>query len=232
MVDLGGFTIATWTAPAQRAESFLPARLALRLTTDPDAQALVSAVAFRDRHLRPAWWPGRRGLSCWQVNYRIYAVDRATGADVVWFLATAIGSRWGWIPRLAWGMPWHPVPCTGSITADAIELHSPDPAFACDLAIRPGGPIAAIPGFPDDGEAQRILTDPQDGWFRRRDGLIGRYRIHHPAIPLRGGTARACRFAYLETLGLVQPGQPLHSLITCPSIRFQVQLPPSTVPED
>jgi hypothetical protein len=231
LVDLDGFTIATWTVAPDRAFPFLPPRLAPRTTTDLVPRALVSAVAFRDRHLRPEWWPGRRGLCCWQVNYRIYTVDRVSGRDVVWFLATAIGSRWGWIPRTLWGMPWHPVQFTGSLEAGSVALRCTDPAFACDLSVTPGPPLSTISGFSDAAEAQRILTDPQDGWFRRRDGVIARYRIHHPTIPLRGGTAHACRFAILEALGLVEPKQPLHSLITCPSVRFRIQLPPTPVPD-
>ncbi|MFM2092177.1 MAG: hypothetical protein RLZZ127_2666 [Planctomycetota bacterium] len=230
-VDLEGFCIATWMMAPDRVLPFLPPRLAPRTTMGCVPRALVSAVAFRDLHLRPEWWPGPGGLCCWQVNYRIYAIDRATGRDVVWFLATAIGSRWGWIPRTLWGMPWHPVRFTGSLEGGSVSLRCADPDFACDLSVTSGAPLVSVPGFADIAEAQRILTDPQDGWFRRRDDVIARYRIHHPAIPLRGGTAQVCRFAFLESLGLVERGQALHSLITCPSVRFRIQLPPAPVPD-
>ena len=72
------------------------------------------------------------------------------------------------------------------------------------------------------------VTDPVHGWYRRRDGGVGRYSVWHP--PLRGRlqpmAVRVARSQPFEDLGLVPLGQEAIAAAVVPTTTFDVHTPP------
>jgi hypothetical protein len=72
------------------------------------------------------------------------------------------------------------------------------------------------------------LTHPLTGYFHRRDGRLGSYRVWHDRLAMHPGRLVAARFGLLDRLGQVPPaeqGRP-HSVLLQPEVEFTVYLPP------
>jgi hypothetical protein len=91
-----------------------------------------------------------------------------------------------------------------------------------------GAPVSHIDGFPDLETGMLILTHPLTGFYRRRDGALGSYKVWHDRLALRAGICRHARFGLLDRLGLVRfedQARP-YSVMLQHQTEFTIYLPP------
>ena len=231
---LEDFALVTFDVDPVRLRAVLPARVEpeIRRLDDGRERGFVSAVSFRDVDFSFAMAPWLRA-SFYQTNYRAY-VRGPDGRRGVFFFGTTLDSRLVAVPRLAWGMPWHPGPTSLSATWSELgQCHryrhrSTGRWGAADAEIegtdeRPG----RLDGFVDAEDAALVLTHPLDGYFVRPDGRLGRYAVWHARLEPRVGVAVRASYAVFEDLGLVPPGTRPHSVLLQRAVRFDVLLPPT-----
>lgn len=225
------FAMITYHVPVERVRSLVPERFDIHTqTVNGLVMALVSVVNFVDRDFRFVKAPFLK-FSFGQTNYRTYVVDKQNGEQVAWFFGTSVGSVLGHIPRHAWNMPWHTasyqsrfernvddytvydVKVTGSLAAARLVLHETHP-----------GPIP-------EGLDALILLYPMKGYYYKRNGTLGHYRIWHGTLPVRTGACQTAYFSLLESLSLLSKAemqQPV-SVLLCNEVAFEIALPPQTL---
>ncbi|MFO0636596.1 MAG: DUF2071 domain-containing protein [Nannocystaceae bacterium] len=232
LVTLRDYAIVTYAVEPdalarQLAPGFTPQMFVL---ADGRQCALVSAVVFTDVDFR--WralgWPRFR---FGQTNYRAYV--QYGGRDVVWFLGTTLATRFVAIPRLLWQMPWHRVRMQFDCRWDGERCESfgmtaRGPWGAAELTARGSTVgIGVLEGVASIEQAQRLLTHPTEGYFRRtRDGTIATYTIDHAPLVLQRATEVHARFDVFERLGLVAPSAVPHSVLLQRSTDYAIHLPP------
>jgi hypothetical protein len=205
---------------------------------DGSERALVSVVTFFDRDFRFLRWPGVV-RSFGQTNYRAYVVDRTTGDHVAWFFGTCVDSVAVAIPRYWWNLPWHRARMSFACDYDARAARYISYRVATasrwapgDLELEDEGTAPAVlSGFPDLESALVVLTHPLQGFYFRRDGALGSYRIWHGRMQTTTGRAIRARYPLLAELGLVPVGdvRNVHSVLLQREIGFTVYLPPARV---
>ena len=223
------FVIVSYRVDLDALRDHLPVGVEPRrfLFDDGSVGGLVSSVLFIDRDFRFRFMPLVRA-SFGQVNYRAYVSVR--DQDGVWFFGTSLDSPWVAVPRFLWQMPWH---------YDHLWINATwgdQPRVWATMAgrwgaghldaIGTGSRLDRLDGFADGTETLRVLTHPMIGWYRRRDGRVASYNIWHQVCDLAVLHANAARFAVFESLGLVAPGAPVHSVLGQASIEFHVHTPP------
>jgi hypothetical protein len=228
---LADFAIVTFAVdPAALARSLPPGFVPeVRPLASGEERAFVSAVPFRDVDFRFAGAPFVR-RSFGQTNYRAYI--RVEGRPAVWFFGTTLDSLLVAVPRLVWRMPWHRGDT--SITASwdggscrAYRMSCTGRWGGADVELAgTGRPMGTLDGFQDVDDTALTLTHPLIGYFRRRDGRIGRYDVWHDRLRPEIGVASRARFAVFERLGLVEPGAVPHSVLLQRETEFDVLLPP------
>jgi hypothetical protein len=230
---LQDFAIVTFDVEPARLASVLPTGLVPEVRTMDDGRerGFVSAVSFRDVDFRFAF-AGWLRRSFFQTNYRAYVRD-VDGQRAVFFFGTTLDSRLVAVPRLVWGMPWHPG--RTSIEAEWMDGVCTGYRHRCDGAwggadvelIGSADPAGRLDGFADADDAAHVLTHPLDGWFRRPDGRLGGYAVWHERMKMTVGRAVRARYDVFGELGLVAPGGAPHSVLLIPSVEFDVLLPPT-----
>lgn len=238
ITTLRHFALITYAVPPERLRPLVDARFDLDcVTINGASRALLSVVPFEDQDFRAAAWPSPR----WrfgQTNYRIYVIDRATGARAVWFLGTTLGSWTVMIPRLWWRLPWHhgafAIDCAqdakGRYVRYRIATRSQWAPVTLELAHEPGHPLQ-LPGFDDLDHAITVLTHPLTGYYHRRDGRMGSYSVWHERLTPDPGRVIRARFGLLDRLGIVPFAEQAatHSVLIQPRTEFIVTLPPRPI---
>jgi hypothetical protein len=207
---------------------------------DGSRRALVSVVTFLDRDFRFVRWPSIR-RTFGQTNYRAYVIDRTTGAHAAWFFGTCLDSLTVAWPRYAWKLPWHRARLTFACDYDAAARRyrryrvSTRSAWAPgELALDDtGAPPVQLAGFDDLETALVVLTHPLEGYYFRRDGRLGSYRIWHDRMQATAGRIERARYPLLAGLDLVPLGDTrlVHSVLLQHEIGFTICLPPIILPE-
>lgn len=230
---LQDFAIVTFAVDPDRLAARLPRGLApeVRRLDDGRKVGFVSAVSFRDVDFRLAALPQIRA-SFDQTNYRAYLVAEG-GRRAVYFFGTTLDSPLVAVPRLAWGMPWHAgrIRLAADWAADGRCVkyrHRCSSRWgAVDVDLEgTAEPMGRLDGFADTEDAAVVLTHPLDGFFRRRDGRLGRYAVWHERLRPQLGSANLATYAVFLDAGLVGPGDAPHSVLLQRSIDFDVLLPP------
>ena len=233
---LRDFALVTFAVDAPRLATLLPAGLTpeVRRLDDGREAAFVSAVSFRDVDFRFAVAPFIR-VSFFQTNYRAY-VHGPDGARAVYFFGTTLDSPLVVMPSMVWGMPWHggrtrvAAEWAGDGRCTAYRHRCTGRWGAADVHLEgTGSPAGRLDGFRDADDAAVVLTHPLDGYFRRRDGRLGRYTVWHERLRPQLGIAHRASYAVFETSGLVAPGARPHSVLLQRMIEFDVLLPPTRV---
>ncbi|GAF56983.1 hypothetical protein JCM18901_2745 [Psychrobacter sp. JCM 18901] len=91
--------------------------------------------------------------------------------------------------------------------------------------------VFAFTGFPDTESALVYLTHPLAGFYHRRDGKLGTYRVWHKRLNVRTASLISADFKLLSTLGIVTPSeqnQP-YSVLIEPLNEFTIYLPPQII---
>lgn len=228
---LADFAIVTYGVEPSALAALLPAEFVPDVFTLDDGRrvAFVSAVPFRDLDFRFGFAPWLK-FSFGQTNYRAYVTYR--GQRCVWFFGTSLATRWVWIPRYAWKLPWH----RASIHIDSdwqgdrcnrYQLRTIADWGDAEAELEGSDePTGQLDGFADAEETALVLTHPLAGYFTRRDGRLGTYSIWHDRLKLQRGLARTARFEVFEKVGLVKPGASPHSVLIQRQTEFVIRLPP------
>ena len=234
------FSIITYAVEPASLRPHIDQRFDLNLIRDKRGheKALISVVPFLDRDFRCRRWPRAR-FHFGQTNYRAYVRDRKSGANVVWFFGTVLDSPLVTIPKYWWGLPWHrarmSIDCRykeSSCRYQSYEIQARSSWAPAKIRLRDTGePPAELEGFTDVESGLVLLTHPLLGYFYRRDGRLGTYRVWHDRMQPTVGTVEEAWFPRLERLGLVTAEDcgNIHSVLMQPEIDFTIYLPPSRV---
>ncbi|RYG27580.1 MAG: DUF2071 domain-containing protein, partial [Burkholderiales bacterium] len=199
------------------------------------AKALISVVPFIDVDFTSACLPFPK-FTMGQTNYRVYVVDSTTGEKCVWFLGTTLDSWTVAVPRYLWKLPWHrgrvEFDCerdeaTGRYTRYRMNTLAKWAPARLELAQQPSAGFS-LDGFPDDESALVFLTHPLAGFYHRRDGRLGTYRVWHERLVVTPATLIHADFGLLSRLALVNADeqQAPHSVLLQPVNEFTIYLPP------
>jgi hypothetical protein len=88
-----------------------------------------------------------------------------------------------------------------------------------------------LEGFPDTETGLVFLTHPLVGFYHRRDGQLGTYRVWHARLDVAPAKLLRAEFGLLERLLLVNAAEQLrpHSVLLQPINEFTIYLPPKVV---
>lgn len=233
------FAIITYAVDPERFEGVIPERFRLRTVEIAGrSKALLSVVPFMDTDFRLAAYPYAKARMG-QTNYRIYVEDRYTGEDVVWFLGTVLDSWAVVVPRNVWKLPWHRGtirftcqfdPKTGLY--ERLDMRTDSTWAPAELSlVQEGESLSELNGFPDTETGLFILTHPLIGFYHRRDGKLGTYRVWHDRLEVKTGKLISAYFGLLERLQLVSKSEQSmpHSVLITPETQFIISLPPSVI---
>lgn len=250
--NLRHFALINYAVPPERLAPHIPNGRFEIPTYDINGRqlAMLSVVPFVDDdfcfyRLFP-WFKFRFP----QTNFRVYVIDRATGEPVVWFFGTTLGSWVVSVARGLWRIPWHRAKYEVDCEYDEENGNTEHGRNACTeqgrsgrythfhYAIQSDWCNAEI-DIEDTGqpvalsdEERLVLTHPVDGYFYRLDGRVGTYSIWHDIIPLTTGKPRHLYFSLFEDLAIMNRAemQQPHSIFLCPSISFDIYMPPKPLP--
>lgn len=233
------FAIVTYAVAPSRFEGLISPRFRLdTVHIDGEEKALISVVPFNDVDFTSAVFPFPK-FGMGQTNYRIYIVDTQTQERCVWFLGTTLDSWTLILPRYVWKLPWH----SGKVSFDC-DLESRSGRYRryrmqtlagwapASLELKQDTPVALqLPGFPDVETGLVYLTHPLAGFYHRRDGKLGTYRVWHRQLVVQPASLVSANFGLLSRMNLVgtDEQQTPHSVLVQPLNEFTIYLPPKVV---
>lgn len=234
--DLHHFALINYAVPPERLAPHIPTdRFEIPTTLiNGRQQAMLSVVPFLDAdfcfyRLFP-WFKFRFP----QTNYRVYLINRVTGEPVVWFFGTTLGSWTVNLARALWKIPWHRAKYEMDCVFDAENGRYSTYSISIQskwgdarIEIEDTGNSVAL-----SAEDRLVLTHPVDGYFYQLNGRVGGYSIWHDIIPLTSGKPRDLYFSLFEKLAIMdrEEMQQPHSIFICPSISFDIYMPPKPLP--
>lgn len=233
------FAIITYAVQVDRFRGIFPDRFELdKVRVNGQDLGLISVVPFVDVDFTSAVFPFPK-FTMGQTNYRIYIVDKTTGERCVWFLGTTLDSWTLLVPRYFWNLPWHAGkvrfdcrhnPRTGLYDRYAMTTESSWAEAAVELS-QSEEDAFDFPGFPDTETALVYLTHPLAGFYYRRDGKLGTYRVWHKELKVKPARLTSARFHLLSRLGIVLEAEQCtpYSVLIEPLNEFTIYLPPTVV---
>ncbi|TKR31059.1 DUF2071 domain-containing protein [Luteimonas gilva] len=230
------FAIVTYAFDPSKLDGSMPPRFEPDLVEiDGRPQALLSVVPFIDVDFTSACRPFPR-FTMGQTNYRIYILDRDTGERAVWFLGTTLDSWTRVVPHTLWNLPWYGGRVEFDCDADASTgayrryfMRTRARWAPAQVELTQGGtPPLSLPGFPDEETGLVYLTHPLAGFYHRRDGQLGTYRVWHDRLEMAPATLLNADFGLLSRQGWVdrEAQQKPHSVLVQPINEFTIYLPP------
>ena len=239
LCSLKHFAIITYAVPAERFSGLFPDRFQLdTVVIDRREVGLISVVPFVDVDFTSAVFPFPK-FTMGQTNYRIYIIDTETGERCVWFLGTTLDSWTLAVPRYLWNLPWHAgrvsFDCNLNEDSGLYDKYSmttqSDWAEASVDLVQSEHDRLKFPGFPDVESALVYLTHPLAGFYYRRDGKLGTYRVWHKELKVKPGQLISANFKLLSDLDIVktvEQNSP-YSVLIEPINEFTIYLPPVTI---
>lgn len=233
------FAIITYAVDPKRFEGIFPARFKLdTIVIEGQEKALISVVPFIDVDFTSAVFPFLN-LTMGQTNYRIYIIDTVTQERCVWFLGTTLDSWTIVVPRYLWQLPWH----TGKITFDCkldqqtgiykqYSMHTESAWASVNVELEQKQETECkFAGFPDTETALVYLTHPLAGFYYRRDGKLGTYRVWHKQLQVKPAELVKADFGLLSKMQLVslEEQQQPYSVLIEPVNEFTIYLPPAVI---
>jgi hypothetical protein len=233
------FAIITYAVDPSRFEGLFPERFELdTVEINGSEKGLVSVVPFIDVDFTSAVYPFPK-FTMGQTNYRIYIIDKKTNERCVWFLGTTLDSWTLAVPRFVWNLPWY----SGDVKFDCefddsqgvyrkykMTTDASWASASLELTQTKDEEIKLL-GFPDTETGLVYLTHPLAGFYHRRDGKLGTYRVWHKQLDVSCANLKSARFDLLSRLGLVtlEEQQFAHSVLIEPVNEFTIYLPPKVV---
>lgn len=238
LCKLQHFALVTYALDPERFKDIIPPRFKLD-TIEYKAKtiALMSVVPFIDVDFSSAVYPFPK-FTMGQTNYRVYVIDTQTGERCVWFLGTTLDSWTLAIPRYVWQLPWHPAHISFDCIQDSSGLYSQykmqtQSAWAASEVhlTQTTNEKWHFEGFPDQETYQVFLTHPLAGFYHRRDGKLGTYRVWHDKLQPKPAQLIHARFELLARLNLVSYEEQLepYSVLIEPINEFTIYLPPKVL---
>jgi uncharacterized protein YqjF (DUF2071 family) len=231
------FAIISYAIAPERVRGLIPDRFALdTVMIDGQARALISVVPFIDVDFTSAKYPFPK-FTMGQTNYRIYIVDQETGERCVWFLGTTLDSWTLLVPRHLWQLPWHAGKITFNCQQDShgrylqYQMTTESDWVPAQLSLAQTDSTVSLAGFPDTETGLVFLTHPLAGFYHRRDGRLGTYRVWHDRLQVQAAQLRHARFGLLSRLNIVSAAEQLkpHSVLLEPINEFTIYLPPTVL---
>ncbi|MBD3895023.1 DUF2071 domain-containing protein [Halomonas sp. ML-15] len=239
LCSLKHFAIITYAVPVERFLGIFPDRFKLD-TIDVGGQelGLISVVPFIDVDFTSAVYPFPK-FTMGQTNYRIYIIDSETDERCVWFLGTTLDSWTLVVPRYLWNLPWH----AGKVNFDCalnedtglydkyhMDTQSDWAEASVDL-VQSEADSLMFPGFPDTESALVYLTHPLAGFYYRRDGRLGSYRVWHKELKVKPARLKSAKFKLLSDLNIVKASEQSlpYSVLIEPVNEFTIYLPPAVI---
>lgn len=234
------FSIITYAVDPDRFSGLIPKRFALdTIEINGQEKALISVVPFIDVDFTSAKYPFPN-FTMGQTNYRIYIVDTLTGERCVWFLGTTLDSWTVFVPRFLWNLPWF----SGAVNFDCefdsakgiynkYKMETTATWAPAEIELKQiANSELCLTGFPDNETGLVFLTHPLAGFYHRRDGKLGTYRVWHKQLNLRSAKLVSARFGLLSRMNLVTEAEQQlpHSVLIEPINEFTIYLPPQVVP--
>jgi len=239
LCGLKHFAIITYAVPVDRFQGIFPDRFRLdTVEVDGQLMGLISVVPFIDVDFTSAVFPFPK-FTMGQTNYRIYIIDTETGERCVWFLGTVLDSWTLAVPRYLWSLPWH----SGKVSFDCAVNEVSGLYDKYHMETTSGWAEASVsltqdesdqlyfPGFPDNESALVYLTHPLAGFYYRRDGKLGTYRVWHKELQVRPAKLVSANFKLLSNLGIVNQSDQNapYSVLIEPLNEFTIYLPPTVI---
>lgn len=233
------FAIITYAIDPELLVDVIPERFKPdTVLIDGQEKALLSVVPFIDVDFTSAVYPFPK-FTMGQTNYRIYIIDTNTGERCVWFLGTTLDSWTLLIPRYVWNLPWHPGQVNfyceydqGAGYYQHYEMETQAQWAPAHVSLtQEADQSFSFPGFADAETALVYLTHPLAGFYYRRDGKLGTYRVWHKALQVRPAILKHAYFGLLSRIGLVsdEEQQRPHSVLIEPVNEFTIYLPPTVI---
>ncbi|MGX5200417.1 DUF2071 domain-containing protein [Aliikangiella sp. IMCC44632] len=239
LCKLQHFAIITYAVDPSRFNGLFPERFKLdTIKVNGIEKALISVVPFIDVDFTSAVYPFPK-FTMGQTNYRIYIIDKEANERCVWFLGTTLDSWTLAVPRFIWCLPWY----SGDVQFDCefdesqkiykkyqmTTLAKWAPAEV-ELTQETNSELK-LPGFSDTETGLVYLTHPLAGFYYRRDGKLGTYRVWHKKLEVTAAKLKSANFGLLSRLGLVtlEEQQNAHSVLIEPLNEFTIYLPPKVL---
>jgi|TARA_B110000438_G_scaffold278240_1_gene301590 hypothetical protein len=239
LCKLQHFAIITYAVDPARFDGLFPERFKLDcVEINGVEKALISVVPFIDVDFTSAVYPFPK-FTMGQTNYRIYIIDKQTNERCVWFLGTTLDSWALAVPRLLWNLPWYSGEVKFDCDFDESQKIYRKYKMTTDATWAPASVELSqekdasieLAGFPDTETGLVYLTHPLAGFYHRRDGVLGTYRVWHKQLKVSSANLKSASFGLLSRLGLVtqEEQQVAHSVLIEPINEFTIYLPPKVV---
>lgn len=233
------FSIITYAVDPSRFDGLFPPRFKLdTVIIDGHEKGLVSVVPFIDVDFTSAVFPFPN-FTMGQTNYRVYIIDKNTGERCVWFIGTTLDSWTLVVPRHLWKLPWHHGSVNFETNFDASTNCYTKYSMRTDAQWAPASveltqraeQSIELPGFPNTETGLIYLTHPLAGFYYRRDGVLGTYRVWHKRLNVRPATLVSASFGLLHKMGIVMENEQKnpHSVLVEPLNEFTIYLPPTVI---
>jgi hypothetical protein len=232
------FALITYAIDPERFKHIIPPRFQLdTIQYQGKTVALMSVVPFIDVDFTSAVFPFPK-FEMGQTNYRVYVIDQETSERCVWFLGTTLDSWTHIVPRYVWQLPWHQATIQFECVQDENGIYSrykmkTESSWAASEVhlSQAEHQTWQYDGFPDEESYRVFLTHPLAGFYHRRDGKLGTYRVWHDKLEPQPAKLLHARFDLLDRLNLVsfdQQQQP-YSVLIEPINEFTIYLPPTVL---
>lgn len=239
LCKLQHFAIITYAVEPARFAGLFPERFKLdTVEINGEEKALISVVPFIDVDFTSAVYPFPK-FTMGQTNYRIYIIDTQTNERCVWFLGTTLDSWTLAIPKYVWNLPWYSGDVKFDCDFDDAQQIYLNYKMTTDATWAPASveltqtkdTAIELAGFPDIETGLVYLTHPLAGFYHRRDGKLGTYRVWHKQLNVSAGYLKSASFGLLSRLGLVtqEEQQVAHSVLIEPINEFTIYLPPKVL---
>lgn len=228
------FSIVTYKVDYHKLRDLIPHQFEIdTIMIDDLKYGMVSAVTFIDKDFHFQKLLPFLKFEFPQTNYRAYVINKKTGERCVWFFGTSLGSKFVFLPKYLWKMPWF-------YANYFVEIQNDKEYYNCKFNITASNANAKldllidenqdtnIEGFESQKEAILVLTHPITGYFLKGKNGIGKYKIWHPLMNVKRGVCNHAYFEIYEKLGLLTKEQMLkpHSVLITNEIKFEIELPP------
>ncbi len=239
LCKLQHFAIITYAVAPARFHGIFPDRFKLdTVQIHGEEKALISVVPFIDVDFTSAVYPFPK-FTMGQTNYRIYIIDTVTNERCVWFLGTTLDSWTLAVPRFLWNLPWYNGKVEFDCDFDVAQQIYLKYKMTTDATWAPASIELSqtkktkieLAGFPDTETGLVYLTHPLAGFYHRRDGKLGTYRVWHKQLEVSSANIKSASFGLLSRLGLVteEEQQVAHSVLIEPINEFTIYLPPKVL---
>ena len=238
--QLQHFALITYAIDPEKFKDIIPTRFKLdTIIYKGQKKALMSVVPFIDVDFTSAVYPFPK-FRMGQTNYRVYVIDQETQQRCVWFIGTTLDSWTLIVPRTVWMLPWHPAKIDFDCQQDNLgyyqsyKMHTQSAWANAQVELQQSAEDSwQYAGFPDLEHYLVYLTHPLAGFYHRRDGKLGTYRVWHDRLHPKPAQLISAHFDLLIRLDLVglEDQQYPYSALIEPINTFTIYLPPTVLHE-